>query len=146
MEQHKTYAAIFFKQREKAPLQVAFVASSTEIDSWARVPTKKTGNVRNFQRAEIPMHIQEVQRFFENKDNSSPTAVVVGFDPIRAKKRTKTMKANGHPLSDDDLKPGETLEGKIEIAWLSDQDPDTKQQIIETISSEYANLEQYIFD
>jgi hypothetical protein len=146
MEQHKTYPAIFFKQRERAPLQVAFVAPSSEIDSWARVPTKKTGNVRNFQRAEIPGHIQEVQRFFENKDNSSPTAVVVGFDPIRAKNRIRAMRDDGKPLSDDDVSPGETIEGKIEIGWLSDQDPETKEQIIDTIGSEYKNLEQYIFD
>ena len=63
----KTYPAIFFRQRLNAPLQVAFVAPSREIDSWARVPTKKTGNVRNFQRAEIAMHIQEVQRFSKTK-------------------------------------------------------------------------------
>ena len=125
---------------------MAFVAPSSEIDSWARVPTKKTGNVRNFQRAEIPGHIQEVQRFFENKDNSSPTAVVVGFDPIRAKNRIKAMKDDGKPLSDYDVSPGETIEGKIEIGWLSDQDPETKEQIIDTIGSEYKNLEQYIFD
>src|SRR6516164_7519998 len=99
----KAYPAIFFRQRTNAPLQVAFVAPSSEIDSWARVPTKKTGNVRNFQRAEIPMHIQEVQRFFENKDNSSPTAVVVGFDPIRAKDRIKTFDAEGNPLSGPDV-------------------------------------------
>jgi hypothetical protein len=92
--QSKEYAAIFFKQRPESPLQVAFAAPSSEIDAWARVPTKKTANIRNFQRAEIRKHIQEVETFFKDKANSSPTAVVVGFDPIRSKERI-LLTANG---------------------------------------------------
>jgi hypothetical protein len=142
----KIYPAIFFRQRLNAPLQVAFVAPSREIDSWARVPTKKTGNVRNFQRAEIPMHIQEVQRFFENKDNSSPTAVVVGFDPIRAKSRIRAVDASRKLITDSDVQPGAVVMGSMEIEWVSDSDPKSKEQIIETITSEYPKLEEFVFD
>jgi hypothetical protein len=145
MEQSKSYSAIFFKQRSNAPLQLAFVAPSTEIDSWARVPTKKTGNVRNFQRAEIPGHIQEVHKFFENKDNSSPTAVVVGFDPIRAKDRIKIFDSTGKPLTGSDFPTGQPIIGTVEIHWLTDQDPETKDQIVNTILSEYDLLEDFIF-
>lgn len=146
MQQSKTYSAIFFKQRPNAPLQVAFVAPSSEIDSWARVPTKKTGNVRNFQRAEIPTHINEVRRFFVNEDNSSPTAVVVGFDPIRAKHRIKTTNAAGKTIDGSDLAPDSPLIGNIEITWLSETAPESKDKIIETIVHEYPALEGFIFE
>ncbi|WP_109485782.1 hypothetical protein [Occallatibacter savannae] len=146
MTQSKEYSAIFFKQRENAPLQVAFVAPSSEIDAWARVPTKKTGNVRNFQRAEIPSHIQEVQRFFENRDNSSPTAIVVGFDPIRAKSRVAALTQDRERLNDHDLTPGETREGVVRITWESDRDPETKDESIEALLAQYSDLETYIFD
>jgi len=142
----KSYPAIFFRQRLNAPLQVAFVAPSGEIDSWARVPTKKTGNVRNFQRAEIPMHIQEVQRFFENKDNSSPTAVVVGFDPIRAKSRIRAVDSSGQSIADSAVPPGAVVMGSMEIEWVSESDPKSKQQIIDIITNEYPKLEEFVFE
>src|SRR6185295_8141391 len=112
MESTKTYDAILFRQREDAPLQVCFAAPSSEIDSWARVPTKKTGNVRNFQRAEIPRHIQEIEAFFSAGKNSSPTAVVVGFDPTRAKGRVVT-KLEGKPVTDNDIAPGQPRLGTV---------------------------------
>jgi hypothetical protein len=145
MAESRTYPAIFFKQRQNAPLQLAFVASSRDINAWARVPTKKTGNVRNFQRAEIPMHIEEVHRFFKNEDNSSPTAVVVGFDPIRATNRVRTMNEQGKALNESDVEPGRVVIGKVEITWLAQQESETKQKIISTISEEYRTLEDYIF-
>src|SRR5579872_6483273 len=87
----KRYDAILFRQRPTSPLQVAFVAASSDISAWARVPTKKTGNVRNFQRAKLERHVKEVSAFFRNATNSSPTAVVVGFDPIRANGRIRAF-------------------------------------------------------
>ena len=59
----KEYPAFIFKQRSQSPIQVSFVATSADLDSWARVPTKRTGDIRNFQRAEIPNHIKEVKRW-----------------------------------------------------------------------------------
>jgi hypothetical protein len=56
MDAIQTYKAFLFKQRAGSALQVAFVAPSHEIVAWARVPTKRSGNVRNFQRAEIKGH------------------------------------------------------------------------------------------
>lgn len=119
----KRYDAFIFRQRHDAPLQVAFVAPSSEIDAWSRVPTKQTGNIRNFQRAEIPKHINEVQKFFENKQNASPTAVVVGFDQMRAAGKVGIKDANDRHINPTDVEPGQPIRGTIEICWYDDEDP-----------------------
>jgi len=115
------YPAFAFRQRSDAPLQVAFVASSQQIDNWARVPTKNTGNVRNFQRAEIAGHVKEIEGFFENEANCSPTAVVVGFDPFRSRDRI-TIEKDGEPLSFGDVTSGDPTPCELVIDW-----PELKQ-------------------
>jgi len=144
MIEQRSYPAYLFRQRPNAPLQVAFVAPSSEIDSWARVPTKKTGNVRNFQRAEIPAHIAEVQDFFKNLNNSSPTAVVVGFDPIRAK-TSVSLKVDGQEIADADVETGKPLAGSIEVKWIADPDPQARTQLLSTIADQLETLEGFIY-
>jgi hypothetical protein len=95
------YQGLMYRQRSDAPLQVAFVAASTEIDAWARVPTKRSANVRNFQRAEIASHIGEISEFFKSPANSSPTAVVVGFDSLRTQEFVKVYWPDGTRVKAD---------------------------------------------
>lgn len=144
MEHKRKYDAILFRQRQQSPLHVAFAASSSEIDSWARVPTKRTGNIRNFQRAEIPMHINDVEQFFKDSANSSPTAVVVGFDPIRAQSRVHTL-LDDRPVRDGDVPPGTPIRGAIEISWWEDEDPQTTEEFIAAILRHAPHLRGYIY-
>ncbi|MGQ0504689.1 MAG: hypothetical protein ACT4TC_05160 [Myxococcaceae bacterium] len=141
----KTYEAILFRQRPNSPVQVAFAAASSEIDEWARVPTKKTGNIRNFQRAEIPRHVQEVERFFMDNANASPTAVVVGFDPIRGKGKVETLGSSGKPLADSDVPAGTPVLGKIRITWDDQEDPATRADLLSGIGSRRAALKSLVF-
>lgn len=78
------YTAFAFRQAEKSPIQLTFVAPSFEIDSWAKVPTRLSNKKTGFQRAAIPGHVKEITTFFkedESKQNSSPTAILIGVEP-----------------------------------------------------------------
>jgi hypothetical protein len=126
----KLYPAIILRQRKSSPLQVAFAASSAEIDAWARVPTKRTGNIRNFQRAELKRHSNEISRFFALEENSSPTAVVVGFDGIRAANRVTTLDEKGKAIVEKDVPVGEPIVGSIQIEWEDPRSfPSTDAQV-----------------
>jgi hypothetical protein len=140
----KTYPAIIFRQRPNSPLQVAFAAPSNEIDSWARVPTKRAANIRNFQRAELPGHIKEVESFFRDQDNASPTAVVVGFDPIRSQSAVRVGLDSGE-LDEAKLEPGAPLTGKISIDWPVDPEAQTNEDRIDRIMEWRPRLESFIF-
>jgi hypothetical protein len=148
----KTYPAIIFRQRKGSPLQVAFAAASSEIDAWARVPTKRTGNMRNFQRAELEKHSHEITAFFNNDANSSPTAVVVGFDPIRSERRVVTRDASGailggeaadHPASG--VSAGAPLNGTIEIEWDDPDDDLGREQQIARIQAVAPEIRRFIY-
>lgn len=141
----KQYTALIFRQRPNAPLQVAFVAPSSEIDAWARVPTKRTGTVRNFQRAELPAHVHEVQEFFENVSNASPTAVVVGFDPIRSQDLVTVAYEEDCDSQTSGVDPTQLRVGTIRIRWHDDPDPRTKTELLTAILASYATLRDYIF-
>jgi hypothetical protein len=136
----KTYSAFLFRQRPKAPLQVAFVAPSSEIDAWARVPTKKMGNIRNFQRAEIPTHVNEISGFFSKDKNSSPTALVVGFDPFRGKGRV-TIRTTGNIGVGDILLP---ILGEIDIEWHSAPDPESREDKLQFLKARTDDVAGYV--
>jgi len=136
---------LFYRQRLKSPLQVAFVATSTDIDSWARVPTKKTGNIRNFQRAEIPVHIDEVKSFFKNEVNASPTAVVVGFDTIRSPGRVRALIDHGRELDESTIGPDKPVLGHLEITWTEDTDPRSQEDLVRAILDRYGLLKSFVF-
>lgn len=145
MEQ-RTYSAIFFRQRSDAPLQVAFVAPSSEIDAWARVPTKKTGNIRNFQRAEIPQHAKEVSQFFSDSHNSSPTAVVVGFDAIRGHGHVRLLQSDGAtPFDSASVVPGEPGVGAFQVSWAQEEDPEESAELIAAIAARRALVTDFVF-
>ncbi len=141
----KTYPCFLYRQRADAPLQIAFVAPSSEIDGWARVPTKQTGNVRNFQRAEIPQHVKEVQRFFQDKHNASPTAVVIGFDPVRARDRVALRRATGEEIDPHEVPAGAPLLATLQLTWVPDPDDQDAEAIAHGITSRAARVRDYIF-
>lgn len=141
----KSYPAIIFRQRKESPLQVAFVVPSSEIDLWARVPTKRTGNVRNFQRAELAKHSLEITRFFNNNENSSPTAVVVGFDPIRSKHRVITYDAEQRPLDASTVGAGSSFMGTIEIEWGDPADTPNAIEQIDRMLAAASDIRGYIY-
>lgn len=157
----KTYSAIIFRQRQDAPLQVAFAAPSNEIDSWARVPTKRTGNIRNFQRAELARHSQEITSFFTNSENSSPTAVVVGFDPIRSANRVVTRDDQGNeivalplpvknvserdPSHREQSFTGAPVMGTIEIDWREIEESTDPARQISRIQSMVPEIRRFIY-
>lgn len=142
----RAYDAILFRQRPKSPLQVTFAAPSSEIDLWARVPTKKTGNIRNFQRAEIPRHVKEVERFFTDEANASPTAVVVGFDPIRANGRVETLTRDDQPLLESSILAGVPHLGKIRITWDDSDEPATRTDFLAAIDALKPELQKFIYE
>lgn len=141
MNKSQRYPAILFRQRDGAPLQVAFVAPSSDIDSWARVPTKRTGNIRNFQRAAMAKHVKEVETFFTDKHNASPTSVVVGFDPVRSDKAVKV-----EPADNSEIAPGAPVSGSLSIEWLVDPDPQGRPEIIAQIVEWRPRLEAFVLE
>ncbi|MCP9784949.1 hypothetical protein [Cyanobium sp. N5-Cardenillas] len=143
----KRYDALIFRQQARSPIQVAFVASSAEIDQWAGVPTKKTSNIRNFQRPEIGSHIKEVTRFFGDSENASPTAVVVGFDSRNfgnLPRRVAILDIEGEPLDGDAITPGPPVKGLIEITWPKDNDPKSQEDFMAAIISLYPHIESLV--
>lgn len=141
----KSYPAIIFRQRNGSPLQVAFVAASSEIDLWARVPTKRTGNIRNFQRAELTRHSQEITKFFNNSGNSSPTAVVVGFDPIRSANRVITCDEVQNVLGEEAVVPGSSIVGTIQIEWGDPGDCTSANDQIDRMLDAAPDIRRYIY-
>ena len=97
--ENEKYNAVFFKQREKAPIQCSFVASSADIFDWATVPTKTNDNIRNFQRPEIQRNIDSITDFFDKfEENSSPTSIVIG---LKKESRIRYLNESGQDLNFD---------------------------------------------
>lgn len=57
------YNGFAYRQVKNGPIIFSFVVTSSEIDGWAKVPTKLTTQPRNFQRAENQNHVKDI-RFF----------------------------------------------------------------------------------
>ena len=77
---HFSYPVLAFKQQAKSPIQVTFVAPAAEIIAWAGVPRKSdellTGYQRFIDKARVD---QQIVPFFQNPQNSSPTAIIVAL-------------------------------------------------------------------
>jgi hypothetical protein len=75
-----TYAALGFRQQKDAPLQIAFVAFSNEVLTWAGIPRKSDELLTGYQRFRDPKRIdQEIVPFFQDSHNCSPTALIVAL-------------------------------------------------------------------
>lgn len=141
---HREYPAIIFRQRVKAPIQVAFVAPSHDIDAWAQVPTKKTGNVRNFQRPVMDAHKNEVGRFFADESNSSPTAVVVGFDPARSASRVQVLDEARIEVDMASIKDGDVKIGTIRVSFEDEPDLSTRAEHVNWLQSHAITLRSFV--
>jgi hypothetical protein len=77
------YSGFAYRQVRNGPVMFSFVGTSCEIDRWAKVPTKLASAPRNFQRAVIPKHVDEIRNFFADGSevNSSPTSLILGISP-----------------------------------------------------------------
>jgi hypothetical protein len=74
------YPAFAFRQQEKSPIQVAFVARADEIVRWAGVPRKQDELLTGFQRFKDDTRInQEIVPFFRDEKNCSPTAIIIAL-------------------------------------------------------------------
>lgn len=75
-----SYPVLAFKQNQRSPVQVAFVAPAADIIHWAGVPRKSdellTGYQRFIDRERVD---QQIVPFFQNPFNSSPTAIIVAL-------------------------------------------------------------------
>lgn len=100
-----TYDAFVFRQVAHGPVQLTFVATSAEIDRWAKVPTKMSRRPKAFQRPAIESHVSEVQSFFQDssKANSSPTAIILGFEPESASAIRILQAKGGEALDPKDV-------------------------------------------
>ncbi len=109
--EYKRYRCDFFRQRPKAPIQCSFVATTADISEWGTVPKKASDDLRNFQRPELESHVGEIAAFFEQyEDNSSPSAIVVGFKQI-----PRTLDQDENLLDLKSIKAGQSVSGFIEI-------------------------------
>jgi hypothetical protein len=110
----KRYRCDFFRQRPKAPVQCSFVATTADIADWSTVPKKAASDLRNFQRPEMPEHVIEITEFFEKfEDNSSPSAIVLGF-----RGAIQTLNEKGEPFDINSLASGQFVPGYICIPCI----------------------------
>jgi hypothetical protein len=127
------YRCDFFRQRPKAPVQCSFVATTADIADWSTVPKKAANDLRNFQRPEMPGHVEEIAEFFEKfDDNSSPSAIVLGFS-----RSVRTLDNDKKALDISKLENGAVVPGYIEI-------PRIQLPIMESIEQKRSVLKELI--
>lgn len=83
-----------YRQRPKSMESVVFLCSAEDIVRWAGIPQKSARYMAGFQRAEIKGHAEEIEHFFEDEANASPTSIVVAFKPDRV--RIKPLPYQAH--------------------------------------------------
>lgn len=69
---------------EGSPWLVSFVASAPELMEWAGVPRRTEQNQAGFQRMEDQGRIDRAQEYFQQPENQSPTAVILGLHGVLA--------------------------------------------------------------
>ncbi len=94
------YQALAFRQQEDSPIEIAFIAYSLDILSWAGVPRKSDEILAGYQRFLNSTRVdQEIVPFFQQPKNCSPTAVIVALRRESGLGRCF--------LEDDNIKAGE---------------------------------------
>lgn len=97
------YEGFAFRQNSKSPVQVSLVVPSSQIDQWARVPTRLSSRPRGFQRASVKGHVTEIRRFFledKTNTNASPTSVLLGLSP-----ESRTLVSLIDPIDESKIDP-----------------------------------------
>lgn len=136
MKALKKYKAFFFKQRNEAPLLASFVSTSPDIWDWATTPSKKSENLRNFQRPLIEGHMEEIYSYFETyRENCSPTSIVIGFSDLTS---ITCEDCDGNKLDSSTVPEGEIIEGTININF---DDPNQIDELNETEKSDFISIQ-----
>lgn len=74
------YTALAFRQQEKSPIEVAFVAHALEVIEWSGVPRKSDEMLTGYQRFLNRNRInQDIVPYFQEPSNCSPTAIIVAL-------------------------------------------------------------------
>lgn len=74
------YNVFAFRQQEKSPIQVAFVAHAGQMLEWVGVPRKSDELLTGYQRFLDKDRIdKEILPFFQDPKNSSPTAIILAL-------------------------------------------------------------------
>ncbi|CAE6858381.1 hypothetical protein [Paraburkholderia domus] len=119
--EQKQYECFFFRQRKDSPVQCSFVSTTADISDWSSVPQKANDDLRNFQRPEMPDHVNEISEFFKNFEaNSSPSAIVLGF-----KRPMECFTRKLEKLDLSSIPSGEIVPGYIQIPMLNIEPVDT---------------------
>lgn len=105
----KTYDVIAFRQQDKSPIQVAFVAHAGEVLSWAGIPRKSDELLTGYQRFLDDKRVDgQILPFFQTAENCSPTAVIVAL---------RKDSSLGHcKLANEVVAPGEIVQTKLTIS------------------------------
>jgi len=105
----------FFKQNTDSPILFAFIADCEEILNFCGVARKEDDLTHHYQRVLDRDRVDKdygTKKFFDNKENCSPTAIVIGLRNTKKSKVEYTYDKNIAP--GDDLKP---VGGKITISF-----------------------------
>ncbi|MEK8030986.1 hypothetical protein AACH06_09185 [Ideonella sp. DXS29W] len=74
------YDVLAFRQQEKSPIQVAFVAHSGDVVRWAGIPRKSDELLTGYQRFKDQDRVnQSIVPYFQDPKNCSPTAVILAL-------------------------------------------------------------------
>ncbi|WNG27698.1 hypothetical protein F0U62_29455 [Cystobacter fuscus] len=103
-----TYNVLAFRQQEKSPIQITFVAHAGDILQWSGIPRKSDELLTGYQRFRDPKRVdQEIVPYFQNPKNCSPTAVIVAL-----RKDTGVGSCSLNPSS---IKTGEIIQAVLTI-------------------------------
>ncbi|MEZ4218997.1 MAG: hypothetical protein R3E88_21205 [Myxococcota bacterium] len=102
------YDVLLFRQQEKSPLQLAFVAPADDLLTWAGIPRKSDELLTGFQRFRDKKRVdEEIVPFFQDDKNCSPTALIVAL--------RKEAGLGRCSLSDDAVEVGEVKQARLTI-------------------------------
>lgn len=107
------FSGTFFKQNISSPILFAFIADCEEILSFCGVARKEDDLTHHYQRVLDRDRVDKdfgTKKFFDNKENCSPTAIVIGLRDTKKAKIEYIYKNGVGP--GDDLKP---VQGEIII-------------------------------
>jgi hypothetical protein len=70
-----------YRQNASSPLTFTFVRGVGDVTSWCGVPRKTSDGQMGYQRHLEPGRKDDISRYFNFPENSSPTSIVLGFYP-----------------------------------------------------------------
>lgn len=117
-----SYPVLAFRQQNNAPVQLAFVAHAADVLQWAGIPRKSDELLTGFQRFRDDKRVEtEVVPFFQNPQNCSPTAVIVGLRRDTGLAKCRLVNSTGEALSESLFKSGSILSATLEIEIATEE-------------------------